>query len=137
VRVLAEGRWRPARHADGFYVTPKLLGRCRRISPWRRTRFSARFWWCSRSRARPKPWRLANGTDYGLVAGVWTSGWRAPDAHGAEAPKCRQVFINNYGAAGGVELPFGGYKRSGFGREKGIEGLKSFTVLKTIAVRHD
>jgi aldehyde dehydrogenase (NAD+) len=54
----------------------------------------------------------------------------------ARALRCGQVFINNYGAAGGVELPFGGVKASGHGREKGIEGLLSFTTLKTVALRH-
>ncbi len=52
------------------------------------------------------------------------------------AIKAGQVFVNNYGAAGGVELPFGGYKRTGFGREKGFEALYSFAALKTVAVRH-
>ena len=47
-----------------------------------------------------------------------------------------QVFINNYGAAGGVELPFGGVKSSGHGREKGFEALYGFTTLKTVAIRH-
>ena len=48
-----------------------------------------------------------------------------------------QVFINNYGAGGGVELPFGGVKHSGYGREKGFEALLGFTSLKTVAIRHD
>ena len=47
-----------------------------------------------------------------------------------------QVFINNYGAAGGVELPFGGVKSSGYGREKGLEALYGFTTLKTVAIKH-
>ncbi|WP_322080054.1 aldehyde dehydrogenase family protein, partial [Burkholderia cenocepacia] len=47
-----------------------------------------------------------------------------------------QVFINNYGAGGGVELPFGGVGHSGHGREKGFEALYGFTALKTIAIRH-
>ena len=47
-----------------------------------------------------------------------------------------QVFINNYGAGGGVELPFGGVKSSGYGREKGFEALLGFTTLKTVAIHH-
>jgi aldehyde dehydrogenase (NAD+) len=47
-----------------------------------------------------------------------------------------QIFINNYGAGGGVELPFGGTKGSGFGREKGFEALYGFSTLKTVAIHH-
>ncbi len=79
---------------------------------------------------------IANGTDYGLVAGVWTrDGSRALRC--ARKLKCGQVFVNNYGAGGGIELPFGGVKRSGHGREKGFEALYGFSVLKTVAIRHD
>jgi aldehyde dehydrogenase (NAD+) len=79
---------------------------------------------------------LANGTRYGLVAGVWTrDGARALRL--ARKLQAGQVFINNYGAGGGVELPFGGVKASGYGREKGFEALLGFTALKTIAIRHD
>jgi aldehyde dehydrogenase (NAD+) len=44
------------------------------------------------------------------------------------------VFVNTYGASGGVELPFGGFKRSGFGREKGLEGLRGFAEVKTVII---
>ena len=47
-----------------------------------------------------------------------------------------QVFVNNYGAGGGVELPFGGVKHSGHGREKGFEALYGFTTLKTVVLQH-
>ena len=79
--------------------------------------------------------RLANGTDYGLVAGVWTRDG-ARQLRVARKLRCGQVFVNNYGAGGGVELPFGGMKGSGYGREKGFEALLGFTTLKTIAIRH-
>jgi len=78
---------------------------------------------------------LANANDYGLVAGVWTrDGGR--QLRMARAVQSGQVFINNYGAGGGVELPFGGVKHSGYGREKGFEALYGFTTLKTVVVRH-
>ena len=78
---------------------------------------------------------IANGTAFGLVAGVWTAnGGRQMRL--AKAIRAGQVFINNYGAGGGVELPFGGVKSSGYGREKGFEALYGFTTLKTIAVKH-
>lgn len=78
---------------------------------------------------------LANGTPFGLVAGVWTRDG-ARQFRMARRIASGQVFINNYGAAGGVELPFGGVKSSGHGREKGFEALYGFTTLKTVAIRH-
>jgi aldehyde dehydrogenase (NAD+) len=78
---------------------------------------------------------LANGTPYGLVAGIWTRDG-ARQLRLARRVRSGQVFINNYGAGGGVELPFGGVKHSGHGREKGFEALYGFTVLKTVAIRH-
>ncbi|TFZ04709.1 aldehyde dehydrogenase family protein [Ramlibacter rhizophilus] len=78
---------------------------------------------------------LANATQFGLVAGVWTrDGGR--QLRMARRVRSGQVFINNYGAGGGVELPFGGVKSSGYGREKGFEALLGFTTLKTVAIRH-
>ncbi len=74
--------------------------------------------------------RIANGTDYGLVAGVWTRDLSTAHRMIREV-LAGQVFVNTYGASGGVELPFGGFKRSGYGREKGAEGLRSFAQIKT------
>jgi aldehyde dehydrogenase (NAD+) len=79
--------------------------------------------------------KIANGTAFGLVAGVWTrDGGR--QMRMARALKCGQVFINNFGAGGGVELPFGGVRHSGHGREKGFEALYGFSTLKTVAICH-
>ncbi|GAA1907910.1 aldehyde dehydrogenase family protein [Nocardioides lentus] len=76
---------------------------------------------------------LANGTEYGLVAAVWTRDLTR--AHRmAQDLVAGQVFVNTYGAAGGIELPFGGWKGSGYGREKGFEGMLGYTQTKTVAI---
>ena len=74
---------------------------------------------------------IANGTEFGLVAGVWTRDG-ARQQRMARAIVSGQVFINCYGAGGGVELPFGGTKRSGHGREKGLLALEELSTTKTI-----
>ena len=75
--------------------------------------------------------RLANATEYGLVAGVWTeNGGRQTRV--SRALRVGQVFINCYGAGGGIELPFGGFKRSGHGRGKGFAAMHEFSTLQTI-----
>lgn len=78
--------------------------------------------------------QLANGTSYGLVTGIWTNDISRAHRIAAKV-KSGQVFINDYGAAGDVELPFGGYKKSGIGREKGVEALQNYTQLKNIAIK--
>jgi acyl-CoA reductase-like NAD-dependent aldehyde dehydrogenase len=77
---------------------------------------------------------LANRSEYGLVAGVWTRDINKAMAL-ASRIKAGQVYINTYGAGGGVELPFGGYKKSGYGREKGLESLASYTQVKNVCVK--
>src|SRR5699024_5650514 len=79
---------------------------------------------------------IANSTDYGLVTGIWTR-----DINKAHLLMSRidsgQVFINNYGAGGGIQMPFGGYKKSGFGREKGWIVLYNYTQVKNVAIKFD
>jgi len=78
---------------------------------------------------------VANATDYGLIAGIWTrDGGRQTRV--ARRMKCGQVYINTYGAGGGVELPFGGVKRSGHGREKGFIALEEYCTVKTVVQYH-
>jgi aldehyde dehydrogenase (NAD+) len=79
--------------------------------------------------------RLANGTPYGLAAGIWTRDAMRSTRVG-RAMRVGQVFVNCYGAGGGIELPFGGFGRSGHGREKGFEGLVEFTTTRTIVIAH-
>jgi acyl-CoA reductase-like NAD-dependent aldehyde dehydrogenase len=77
---------------------------------------------------------LANRSDYGLLAGIWTTHINKALALAARI-KAGQVYVNTYGAGGGVELPFGGYKKSGYGREKGLESLASYTQVKNVCVK--
>ena len=76
---------------------------------------------------------LANSTSYGLLGAVWTSDISRGHRLAAQI-EAGQVFVNTYGAGGGVELPFGGFKKSGYGREKGYEALDTFTATKTVVV---
>jgi len=79
--------------------------------------------------------QIANSTKYGLVASVWSQNG-ARQMRLAKQLNAGQVFLNNYGAGGGVELPFGGTGHSGHGREKGFEALFHFSQLKTVAALH-
>jgi len=78
---------------------------------------------------------IANRSQYGLVAGVWTRDINKAMAI-ASRVKAGQVYVNTYGAGGGVELPFGGYKKSGYGREKGLDSLASYLQIKNVCVRY-
>ncbi len=76
---------------------------------------------------------LANGTDYALLAALWTRDLSRAHRLAADVV-AGQVYVNTYGAGGGVELPFGGFKKSGYGREKGYEALNAVTATKTVVV---
>jgi aldehyde dehydrogenase (NAD+) len=76
---------------------------------------------------------ISNSTDFGLVGGVFT---KDLDRATYSVGKIRagQVFINEW-YAGGVETPFGGYGKSGYGREKGREALWNYVQTKNITIR--
>ncbi len=77
---------------------------------------------------------LANGTEYALLAALWTRDLSRAHRLAAEVV-AGQVYVNTYGAGGGVELPFGGFRKSGYGREKGLAALDAVTATKTVVVK--
>ncbi len=76
---------------------------------------------------------IANGVQYGLVAGIFTNDLNRA-LRLATRIRAGQIYVNEY-FAGGEETPFGGYKQSGFGREKGIDALYNYTQVKNVAIR--
>jgi aldehyde dehydrogenase (NAD+) len=78
-------------------------------------------------------WDLANATDYGLVAGIFSNDINRC-MRGTRALRAGQIFVNEW-YAGGIETPFGGTGLSGFGREKGQEALYSYVQTKNIAIK--
>jgi aldehyde dehydrogenase (NAD+)/betaine-aldehyde dehydrogenase len=76
---------------------------------------------------------IANGTQYGLAAGVYTKDLAR--AHWtADRLEAGAIFVNQW-FAGGNETPFGGFKRSGFGREKGVEAMANYLQVRNVAIR--
>ncbi|SHF70231.1 aldehyde dehydrogenase (NAD+) [Modicisalibacter ilicicola DSM 19980] len=135
VRVLAEGRLAEQAPAGGHFVVPQVLVDIPDGHAVLSEELFGPVLAVQRFDNEDEAVRLANATDFGLCAGVWTrDGGR--QLRLAKRIRSGQVFVNNYGAAGGIELPFGGVGRSGHGREKGFEGLKSYTRIKTVAIRH-
>jgi aldehyde dehydrogenase (NAD+) len=84
-------------------------------------------------RTREEAVAIANGTDYGLAAGVFTRDlslalWTA------DRLVAGQIYVNDWWV-GGVETPFGGTRRSGYGREKGQEALLGYVQTKNVGIR--
>jgi len=135
LNISAEGKIMEDAPAEGNYVKPMLI---RDVPPEHAVAQEELFGPVLAAMpfsSEEEAVKLANGTPFGLVSGIWTKDG-ARQFRVAKRIKSGQVFINNYGAGGGVELPFGGVKLSGHGREKGFEALYGFSVTKTIAIQH-
>jgi aldehyde dehydrogenase (NAD+) len=135
-KVLAKGSIAKDAPREGFYIAPVLYHNVERQSEIARDEVFGPVLVAMPFDDEADAVRLANGTDFGLVAGVWSQdGSRAMRV--AKKIRVGQMYINGYGAGGGIELPFGGMKKSGHGREKGFEALYEMAAMKTLVIKHN
>ncbi|MEM6635055.1 MAG: aldehyde dehydrogenase family protein [Pseudomonadota bacterium] len=134
-QILARAELPEDLPADGHYVAPHLIGRLEPDHRLAQEEIFGPVQVLIPFDGEEEAVRIANATDYGLVAAIWSRDG-ARQMRVAKSLRAGQVFVNNYGAGGGVELPFGGVGKSGHGREKGFEALYGFSTLKTVANLH-
>lgn len=135
IPLIAQGKVAPNSPPGGYYVAPLVFGPVPRNHELACDEVFGPVLSVIAFKDEEDAVRLANATDFGLLAGIWTrDGGR--QTRMAKLMECGQVYLNCYGAGGGVELPFGGVKHSGHGREKGFLALEEFCVVKTVIQYH-
>ncbi len=135
VPVLAKGQVAAGVPDGGFFVAPRVYGPVPRANELARLEVFGPVLSVLPFEDEADAVRLANGTDYGLMAAVWSlDGNRALRV--SRGIKAGQVYINAFGAGGGIELPFGGMKKSGHGREKGFAALHDCSQIRTTITKH-
>lgn len=135
LQVLAEGTIDSDVPEEGFYVRPTLFAATSHDSVLLQEEIFGPVLVAVPFDTEDDAIRLANDTRYGLLGAIWTENGGVQQRV-AKGIKCGQVFINGFGAGGGVELPFGGMKGSGHGREKGFVAMEEMSTTKTVVQFH-
>ena len=135
VPVLARGRIAAGVPDGAFFVEPRLYGPVPRGNELAAKEVFGPVLSVQPFADEADAVTLANDTDYGLMAAVWSrDGNRALRV--ARSIRAGQVYVNAFGAGGGIELPFGGFKKSGHGREKGFAALREMAAIRTTIFKH-
>jgi aldehyde dehydrogenase (NAD+)/betaine-aldehyde dehydrogenase len=124
---------RPAHLKNGWYLEPTLIDMVDSESEIFQEEVFGPVLVAAKFESDDEAVRLANCSNYGLVAGIWTSDLRRAHSIAARVV-AGQVFINGYGVGGGVALPFGGVKKSGYARGKAEEALLSYSWVKNVCI---
>lgn len=127
--ALATGGARVRGETGGFYIEPTIFDRVDNAMTIAREEIFGPVLSAITFRSAEEAVRIANDSSYGLEANLWTND--LTKAHKtARAMRAGTVTINSRDS-GGIEVPFGGYKQSGFGRDKSLHALQKYTQLKT------
>lgn len=131
--VTGGGRSQATDLAKGYFIEPTLLDRVARGSVLEQEEIFGPVLTVTTFESVEEAIAIANGTPYGLVTGIWTRDL-SKALTVATAVKSGQVRVNGYSVEGSIGLPFGGYKRSGFAREQGVEALTNYTQIKNVMI---
>ena len=116
--------------ARGFYIEPTIFSNVKNSMTIAQEEIFGPVLSVIRFSSREEAVKIANDSKYGLAACVWTKDLKKANET-AKQLRCGTVWINTYGGFYN-EVPFGGFKQSGFGRELGKEGLLEYTQTKNI-----
>jgi acyl-CoA reductase-like NAD-dependent aldehyde dehydrogenase len=133
--VTGGGRSERPELANGFFIEPTLLDGVKPGSVLEQEEIFGPVLTVTTFDSVEEAIEIANGTPYGLVTGIWTRDLQKALTL-ATAIKSGQIRINSYSAEGSIGLPFGGYRRSGFGREQGVEALANYTQVKNVMISY-
>ncbi len=133
--LVAEGMVDAAAPQAGFYVKPTLFAAAKHDSVLLQEEIFGPVLVAVPFDTEADAVAMANDTKYGLLGAIWSENGGVQQRV-AKGIKCGQVFINGFGAGGGVELPFGGMKSSGHGREKGFVAMEEMSTTKTVIQFH-
>jgi len=128
-KLVAGGEGRPAGLEKGYFVRPTVFSNVRNDMEIAREEIFGPVLTILPYRDEEDAVRIANDTPYGLQAYIWSGDLAHANRIGRRI-RAGRVTIN--GASGGMNMPFGGFKRSGNGREWGEYGLRDFLEVKAL-----
>ncbi len=131
--ALAMGGNQVRQNSGGFYIEPTIFDRVKNDMTIAREEIFGPVLSTLTFKNAEEAVKIANDSIYGLAASLWTND--LTKAHKtARALRAGTVMVNNLDG-GGVEMPFGGYKQSGIGRDKSLHALDKYTQLKNTFIQ--